>query len=225
MTRARVRRLVDAQHESGDEHGSRNVGGEDRAPTQRVDEHPTHHRAGRNRGSRGRRVDTDRARPGLRIQVRVLDESERRGDQRGRSGAEDQLRCDERLEARSQRPEHRSAREECEPAEHHPSRAALIAERAHAEQHARQHQRVAIGHPLEGSDAAAQVLPDGREGDVDDRRPQQGKRESRRARDKRRPRPRRRGPGRPWRQTPVVTPPSIEMAVPVMYADASLSRK
>ena len=171
MVRVLVLRLGhEAEGREEREHADRNVDEEDPRPGERLRQPAAEHEA------EGRAADGDRGPDAERLRA-LLPLGERRRDDRERGGGDEsgpealqRAEADQLARARREPVQERRRREDDEADEEEPLAAEKVAGATAEQEEAAEHERVRIDDPLEVGLAQAEVLLDGREGDVHDRR-------------------------------------------------------
>ncbi len=154
--------------DSDHDHGERDVDEEDRPPRPGVDQPPAHERPDGRRHAREARPGADG--PGSVLPAEAgLEDGEAAGRQQRPAHALGQPRDHQLGGAGGERAADRADREDDDAQLVDAAAAVAVAQRAAQQDQRRQHQQVAVDHPLEAGDRGVEVLPDVGEGDVDDR--------------------------------------------------------
>ena len=156
-----------AQQHERDQH-ERDVEVEDPAPRERVDQDAAAQRAG-HEGHTGPADPAADRRAALLGREGDRDEGEARGDEQRAGHALQRPRGDQRPGGRRQRAQQRGDAEAGEPRLEDPAAAEHVAQRAAHEQQRAEREQVGLHHPLLRGQPGAQVLPQGRQRDVDHR--------------------------------------------------------
>ncbi len=167
IRRPRPRRRI-GERQPDPEETEREIEKEDDRPAPPVHDDATHDRTGRDREPGDARPDADRASARGRLRKRDVQQRERRRHAKCRPQTLYDPASDQHADARRQPADQRRSGEEGEPEDVDPLGAQAIAKGAGGQQQAREHERVAVHHPLQAGHVGGEGDLDPVERDVDD---------------------------------------------------------